>query len=1670
MSQSNNPDNKLRNLHNALAYNSVGEPVLRVLWQGGESTMDNPRDRPNNLHLAMAYNSDGDPAVRVLAQGAGAPVTLASFSVTVVTPDGHGDLSYDNTTGVFTFTPANELGNLSVGNDPGADPADTNLQTIIGSVDGGDIVLSPLNGSVQVPGLKIGYLGTLLNSSLVIEAYITTYELTSIVNYSTTLPLPIGEYGNINGVPAPWTVFELAPGVSGVPVSAVDINDILTGAGIVPSVIKDRGLATSFNATSLTSGAGASKTFALGGPLDTMPLNWTATGGGIAGTAGIISITVGVSFTTVVFDQSFTATGPITFTDPATSEWSNYVIVDLDLSQLGQVLPIPGALFNLTRPLEKPNLNIQTATSTDIFLDSQGLGDVIVNTNVLPVATNISNLGSPERRWKAIYLGPGTIYVLDETLGVDIAIGARDGLLYIQNGNGLQVGEFTLVDNQIRIADPTRDILIGSSGATASVVFNRAIKVKDSLGNLAFEVDRTGLTTIRTPSGISNQDATLSIVGTANGHVQPRPNVYDGTLIQLTAQDGKSSRISSDSFGTGVYPLYAGRAARGDVDNPSAIQSNDIISRFSGVGYGTTDYKSGIIRLDMLAAENFTDSAAGTKFGFQTTPTGATAAQLSATINSTGVSFENATAANAGITFRLGTRLTYFPNPVGETDKWLKSDGTTMSWQTLPTFSGAVVYKGSWNAFSNTPALSTTTPVGLVAGWEYSISTTGTRDIGSGSQTYAAGGFVIFNGTIWEYIPPVTGVSSIQFDGGSVQTGVVQVQSADITSTLDTGSIANAKLANSSVTVTAGTGLSGGGTVSLGGSITLTNAGITSIVAGTGIGVSGSNGTRTVTNTGVLSVSGTNHISASVVSGAVTVTSDATAADTNNTIALRDIAGGLTAKDFTATYDAGISTDHGPFNYGTLSYVDTGIMADFSYSTNSYNQVVLQNRNAGPSASANYIVSNNQGTSSTYYGEFGMNSSGFSGSGSFALPNAVYLASVSSDLVIGTLSTNTLRFVTNNSGTDAVSINSSGVATFANKITGSISGNADGTSGTTLSLSNHTTTDLAEGTNKYYLDSRARGAISGGTGISYSSLDGIINSTITQYTDAQARAAIGVSGSLSYSSVSGIISYTTPTYTITTGSPSGAGALSLVGTVFTFNPSSYVGTVTGVGSTTLTIGGTSTTPTVNLTSGIVTAGTTGSSSLVPVITVDTYGRVTAISTAPNPQGTVTGIVTTTLTVGGTSTTPTVNLTSGIVTAGTTGSSSLVPVVTVDTYGRVTAITTAANPQGTVTSLGSTTLTIGGTSATPTVNLTSGIVTTGTTGSSSLIPVVTLDTYGRVTAITTAANPQGTVTSITASSTPVNGLSLSGGTITSTGTIAITGTLSGITNSNLSGSAGITNANLANSTISGVSLGGSLYNLTAGTGISFSSGSTYNGSAAITISTPYNGTVTSVSGTGTVSGLTLTGTVTTTGNLTLGGTIDKASASTFGIAKVDNTTITASAGVISAVPYSGYGNGTLYYALNATYTIGNTTANTMYSLFGVGATVTANTRYEFELVFTANGPNKHHTLFSLSGVATPTRVSFWANNTTETGSSGTLIYSTKTTGFATGVDICLANVAGTEYAHRIVGLIDIGSTGGTLIPNIGFNSNGTGVTVNAQSWIRLTPVSATGANTVIGTWS
>ena len=138
--------------------------------------------------------------------------------------------------------------------------------------------------------------------------------------------------------------------------------------------------------------------------------------------------------------------------------------------------------------------------------------------------------------------------------------------------------------------------------------------------------------------------------------------------------------------------------------------------------------------------------------------------------------------------------------------------------------------------------------------------------------------------------------------------------------------------------------------------------------------------------------------------------------------------GVATATSVTANASTTGSANVGAFAYGTLGYSDINILASFASSVNTYNQMVLQNTNAGATASTNYNVSNNNATATTNFGEFGINSSGFVGSG-FSTAGWTYLASGSTDLAIGTYGSNAIHFIVNSGSTDAMTIPASGPIT-----------------------------------------------------------------------------------------------------------------------------------------------------------------------------------------------------------------------------------------------------------------------------------------------------------------------------------------------------------------------------------------------------------------------------------------------------------------------------------------------------------------------------------------------------------------------------------------------------------------------------------------------------------------
>jgi hypothetical protein len=138
----------------------------------------------------------------------------------------------------------------------------------------------------------------------------------------------------------------------------------------------------------------------------------------------------------------------------------------------------------------------------------------------------------------------------------------------------------------------------------------------------------------------------------------------------------------------------------------------------------------------------------------------------------------------------------------------------------------------------------------------------------------------------------------------------------------------------------------------------------------------------------------------------------------------------LTSPAYVATKTIGTSDTSGAYAIGSLNYSDTNIAASYAVDTNSYAQVIIENKNNGTAASADFIVSNNLGTATTYFGDFGMNSSNFTGTSNLNAPNTVYLYSVNTKLAIGTTSANPIHIVTNSNAVDAMTIDSTNAIAF----------------------------------------------------------------------------------------------------------------------------------------------------------------------------------------------------------------------------------------------------------------------------------------------------------------------------------------------------------------------------------------------------------------------------------------------------------------------------------------------------------------------------------------------------------------------------------------------------------------------------------------------------------------
>jgi hypothetical protein len=369
--------------------------------------------------------------------------------------------------------------------------------------------------------------------------------------------------------------------------------------------------------------------------------------------------------------------------------------------------------------------------------------------DIIPALDNDIDLGAPDKRWANIYLGYEGLFLADQTTDANINITVDNGTLYVDGAANLAIGNLIIENTTLKSLTTDLDISIGETDDTGFFY----VKRKAQFDNTSF----------------SSTQAMVSF--NASGGAEPL-TIFPDTILQLAGRPNKNSRIVQRSYGSSgtvggdnAYAVWASYAARGTVAAPAALKANDILARISANGYGATTFGSGGARVEFVALEDFTDTAKGTRINFWTVPGGQAASQNVASINSvgiiaTGIEFkgDNTVQTTAGIP------LTQKAVPSATYVATLGVDGKLDATQIPSSLSGAVVFKGTWNASTNTPALSDTTPAGLLAGWEFIVEVGGTRNIGDGSKTFAAGDFVIYDGTHWKQVP--SGNTFISLTGG----------------------------------------------------------------------------------------------------------------------------------------------------------------------------------------------------------------------------------------------------------------------------------------------------------------------------------------------------------------------------------------------------------------------------------------------------------------------------------------------------------------------------------------------------------------------------------------------------------------------------------------------------------------------------------------------------------------------------------------------------------------------------------------------------------------------------------------------------------------------------------------------------------------------------------------
>ena len=641
-------------------------------------------------------------------------------------------------------------------------------------------------------------------------------------------------------------------------------------------------------------------------------------------------------------------------------------------------------------------------------------------------------------------------------IGIVTRVNSNNGEIFVNVGNGLEIEELHNVsalnasDNDILQYVASTGLWTKRAGTTTNITEGTNLYYTDSRSRQAISLTVTGSSgsaSYSNGTGILNVP-TYTLAGLGGQPLATNLTSLSG-LSYVSASFVKMTAAGTFTLDTNTY--YLASNPSGYTTNTGTVTTVSVVSANGFAGTVATATSTPAITLTttitgVLKGNGTAISAAVANTDYQSpitlTVTGSSGA---ATFNGTTLNIPTYTLAGlGGLTNPMTTlgdtiyggvsgAVTRLAGNITTTKQYLSQTGTSTvsaapAWATIAgsDITGAALTKTDDTnvtlTLGGTPATSLLRAASLTLGW------TGQLAVGrGGTGASTLTGVVIGNGasamtavsssTALQVLRVNSGGTGYEFatiSGGSLtdgDKGDITVSASGATWTIDNQAVTYAKIQNVTDARLLGRSAGTAGSVqeiSIGSGLSL-SGGILSSVAGGG----------SVTTVSVVSANGFAGTVANASSTpAITLTTTITGILKGNGTA---ISAAVANTDYLAVDDP---TYTGTLVTGSLSFgpqAANPLMA-LESSVNSYNQSLIQNSNAGTQASSDIIVNNDQSTDTTFYGDYGINSSNYTGSGSFALPNAVYLYSAASELVLGTYTNNNIHFVINNGSTDAAVI------------------------------------------------------------------------------------------------------------------------------------------------------------------------------------------------------------------------------------------------------------------------------------------------------------------------------------------------------------------------------------------------------------------------------------------------------------------------------------------------------------------------------------------------------------------------------------------------------------------------------------------------------------------------